>query len=45
MINGVVDSMSLSGTVATLFTGSDSYVDKVNITDTIMSVISHWGNG
>ena len=35
----------LGGAVATFFTGSDFYINKANMTDTIMPVISHWGNG
>ena len=37
--------MLLGGAVATFFTGSDFYINKANMTDTIMPVISHWGNG
>lgn len=45
MINGVVGPVLLGGAVATFFTGSDFYINKANMTDTIMPVISHWGNG
>lgn len=45
VINGVVGPLLLGGAVATFFTGSDFYVNKGNMTDTIMPVISHWGNG
>ena len=45
VINGVVGPVLLGGAVATFFTGSDFYINKANMTDTIMSVISHWGNG
>ena len=45
VINGVVGPLLLGGTVATFFTGSDFYINKANMTDTIMPVISHWGNG
>ncbi|MCS3088902.1 cytochrome d ubiquinol oxidase subunit II [Bacteroides thetaiotaomicron] len=45
VINGVVGPLLLGGAVATFFTGSDFYINKANMTDTIMSVISHWGNG
>ena len=45
VINGVVGPLLLSGAVATFFTGSDFYINKANMTDTIMPVISHWGNG
>ena len=45
VINGVVGPELLGGAVATFFTGSDFYINKANMTDTIMPVISHWGNG
>ena len=45
VINGVVGPLLLGGAVATFFTGSDFYINKANMTDTIMTVISHWGNG
>lgn len=45
VINGVVGPLLLGGAVATFFTGSDFYVNKGNMTDTIMPVISHWGHG
>ena len=45
VINGVVGPTLLGGAVATFFTGSDFYVNKGNMTDTIMPVISQWGNG
>lgn len=45
VINGVVGPLLLGGAVATFFTGSDFYVNKGNMTDTLMPVISHWGNG
>ena len=45
VINGVVGPLLLGGAVATFFTGSDFYINKSNMTDTIMPVISHWGNG
>ena len=45
VINGVVGPVLLGGAVATFFTGSDFYINKANMTDTIMTVISHWGNG
>lgn len=45
VINGVVGPVLLGGAVATFFTGSDFYINKANMTDTIMLVISHWGNG
>ena len=45
VINGVVGPVLLGGAVATFFTGSDFYINKANMTDTIMPAISHWGNG
>ncbi len=45
VINGVVGPLLLGGAVATFFTGSDFYINKANMTDTIMPVISYWGNG
>lgn len=45
VINGVVGPVLLGGAVATFFTGSDFYINKGNLTDTLMPVISHWGNG
>lgn len=45
VINGVVGPLLRGGAVATFFTGSDFYINKANMTDTIMPVISHWGNG
>ena len=45
VLNGVVGPLLLGGAVATFFTGSDFYINKVNLTDTLMPVISSWGNG
>lgn len=45
VINGVVGPVLLGGAVATFFTGSEFNVDKGNIADTVMPVISHWSNG
>ncbi|WP_455591524.1 cytochrome d ubiquinol oxidase subunit II [Bacteroides sp.] len=45
VINGVVGPVLLGGAVATFFTGSDFLINKGNMTDTIMPVISSWGNG
>lgn len=45
VINGVVGPLLLGGAVATFFTGSDFYINKANMTDTLMPVISQWGNG
>lgn len=45
VLNGVVGPVLLGAAVATFFTGSAFYVDKANITDAAMPVISHWANG
>lgn len=45
VINGVVGPLLLGGAVATFFTGSDFYINKGNMTNTFMPVISQWGNG
>ncbi|MDR0940023.1 MAG: cytochrome d ubiquinol oxidase subunit II [Mediterranea sp.] len=45
VINGVLGPVLLGGAVATFFTGSNFIVDKGNITDGAMPVISHWANG
>lgn len=43
-INGTIAPLLLGGAVATFFTGSDFYINKANMTDTMMPVISQWGN-
>lgn len=45
VMNGVIGSVLLGGAVATFFTGSAFCVDKSNMADTVMPVISHWANG
>lgn len=45
VINGVVGPVLLGGAVATFFTGSEFYINKGNIADTMMPVISRWANG
>lgn len=45
VINGVVGSVLLGGAVATFFTGSNFYINKGNIADAAMPVISQWANG
>lgn len=45
VINGVVGPLLLGGAVATFFTGSGFYINKGNMVNEIMPVISHWGNG
>ena len=44
VINGVVGPVLLGGAVATFFTGSKFYINKGNIADTVMPVISSWAN-
>lgn len=44
VINGVVGPVLLGGAVATFFTGSEFYIDKGNIANIMMPVISHWAN-
>ena len=44
VINGVVGPVLLGGAVATFFTGSEFYINKGNIADTVMPVISRWAN-
>lgn len=44
VINGVVGPVLLGGAVATFFTGSEFYVNKGNIADAAMPVISQWAN-
>lgn len=44
-LNGVVGPLLLGAAVATFFTGSAFYVDKGNITEVSMPVISQWANG
>lgn len=45
VINGVVGPVLLGAAVATFFNGSNFMVDKANMTDNMMPVISHWANG
>ena len=44
VLNGVVGPVLLGGAVATFFTGSAFYINKGNIADTMMPVISRWAN-
>lgn len=44
VINGVVGPLLLGGAVATFFTGSDFLINKANLTNPLMPVISQWGN-
>lgn len=45
VINGVVGPVLLGGAVATFSTGSNFYINKGNIADAAMPVISQWANG
>ena len=45
VINGVLGPILLGTAVATFFTGSDFYVNKNNMTNVMMPIISSWGNG
>lgn len=45
VINGVVGPVLLGGAVATFFIGSAFIIDKDNMGDTLMPVISRWANG
>ncbi|NDV66726.1 cytochrome d ubiquinol oxidase subunit II [Bacteroides sp. 224] len=44
VINGVVGPVLLGGAVATFFTGSNFLINKENMMDMAMPVISSWGN-
>ncbi|HAC23216.1 MAG TPA: cytochrome C oxidase assembly protein [Porphyromonadaceae bacterium] len=44
VINGIIGPFLLGVAVASFFTGSDFYVNKSNIGDLAMPVISQWGN-
>lgn len=43
--NGIIGPLLLGGAVATFFTGSDFLINKNNMTNELMPVISQWGNG
>ena len=45
VINGVVGPILLGAAVATFFNGSNFIIDKGNMTDEMMPVISRWANG
>lgn len=45
VLNGVVGPVLLGGAVATFFTGSEFYINKENMMDGAMPVISQWANG
>ena len=44
VVNGVIGPVLLGGAVATFFTGSEFYIDKGNMADAAMPVISSWAN-
>ena len=44
VLNGVVGPVLLGGAVATFFTGSAFYINKGNIADTMLPVLSSWAN-
>lgn len=44
VINGTIAPLLLGGAVATFFTGSDFSINKNNISDLMMPIISQWGN-
>ncbi len=44
VINGVVGPFLLGVAVATFFTGADFYVNKGNLTNVLMPVMSQWAN-
>lgn len=44
VINGVVGPVLLGGAVATFFTGSEFYINKGNMADAMMPIISRWAN-
>ena len=44
LIHILVGPVLLGGAVATFFTGSEFYINKGNIADTVMPVISRWAN-
>ncbi|SES73561.1 cytochrome d ubiquinol oxidase subunit II [Prevotella sp. kh1p2] len=44
VLNGVLGPLLLGGAVATFFNGSNFVVNKMNLTDSLQPVISHWAN-
>ncbi len=44
VFNGIIGPLLLGGAVATFFTGSEFVVNKANISDLSMPVISQWAN-
>ena len=45
VINGLVGPLLLGGAVATFFTGSNFLIDKGNMGNEVMPVVSSWANG
>lgn len=43
--NGIIGPLLLGGAVATFFTGSEFLINKGNMANELMPVISQWGNG
>lgn len=44
IVNGILGPLLLGGAVATFFNGSNFVVEKMNLTDSLQPVISHWAN-
>ncbi len=44
VINGIFGPLLLGGAVATFFDGSNFIVEKMNLTNSVQPVISHWAN-
>ena len=44
VINGILGPLLLGGAVATFFDGSNFIVEKMNLTNSVQPVISHWAN-
>lgn len=44
VLNGIVGPVLLGGAVATFFNGSNFFINKENMTDQLMPVISSWAN-
>lgn len=44
VLNGILGPLLLGGAVATFFNGSNFVVEKMNITNSMQPVISHWAN-
>ena len=45
VINGLVGPLLLGGAVATFFTGSNFLIDKGNMGNEVMPIVSSWANG